>query len=115
VWILAQDTAAPNLSAFVEVNIGSKSTSSIGPFDINRSDSGRAVTMEDWSTMLRRAGLGNAETATVIQCIKNKRLRVAGVDCSGDEKRLVLVSGVENSEDLLDDGFDSPIRGAVYR
>src|SRR5436190_137827 len=37
-WILAQDTAAPNLWSFVEVDIGSKSTSSIGTSDVSHGE-----------------------------------------------------------------------------
>jgi hypothetical protein len=111
-WILTQKTASPNLSSFVEVDIGSKSTE---PPTVDHAESATEVPIEDWSTMLKRAGLGNAGTTRVVQCLKDKRIRVAGVDCAADEKSLVLVTTTGTEKDLLAAGdLESLKRGTVY-
>jgi hypothetical protein len=113
-WILAQDTAAPNLSAFVEVDIGSKSTFfSMYPQTVGVDHLGDGV-VEDWSTMLKRDGLGNAGATSVVQSLKDKRLRVAGVDSERDVKSLVLVTGTATGKDLCAEGLNSLKRGTLY-
>jgi hypothetical protein len=114
-WILTQKTASPNLSSFVEVDIGSKSTYSTEPPTVDHVELATEVPIQDWSTMLQRAGLGNAGTARVVQSLKDKRLRVAGVDCAADEKSLVLVTTTGTGKDLLAAGdLESLKRGTVY-
>lgn len=113
-WILAQNTPSPNLSSFVEVDIGSKSTySSISQYDPIQDVQESMLTVEDFATMLRRAGLGNAENSAVIQCLKDRRIRVAGVGRDENEKSLVLVTGT--GKDLQEtENLNRLRRGVIY-
>jgi hypothetical protein len=115
-WILTQRTAAPNLSQFVEVDIGSKATfSSQPPQEVSEGRSGSEV-LEDWSTMLRRAGLGDAQSKSVVQRLKNSNIRVAAVTSAGNEINLVLVTECEDNKVLKDArNLDSLRRGEVYK
>lgn len=115
-WIVTQKSAAPNLSDFVEVDIGSKSTFSLQtPPELSDGRSGSGE-LEDWSTTLRSAGLGNAESRSVIQSLKNSNIRVAAVRSSQNEINLVLVTGHEDSKGLEDArNLESPKRGEIYK
>jgi hypothetical protein len=115
-WVLAQSTAAPNSSAFAEVDINSKSTySSIDQQSIRDEENRFGTVATDFSSMLRGAGLGNAESKAIIQSLKDKILRVAGMDGPGEQKILVLVTGTGTGEDLRNmEGLETLKRGMTY-
>jgi hypothetical protein len=62
-WIIRQNTAMPNSSAFVEIDVGSKSAYPSG----NSPDD-----CSDWSQMLRQSGLGNSESKAIVQSLKGR-------------------------------------------
>lgn len=96
-WILRQKTASPNLSDFVEVDIASKATAPIEHSQVLNQEGDEMEDLEDWSTRLRRVGLGNAQTKSVVQNLKNSNIRVAGVRSVGNEINLVLVTASRHS------------------
>jgi hypothetical protein len=57
-WILLQKTATPNSSAFVEIDVGSKSAYPSGNSLDNYSE---------WSQMLRQSGLDNSESKAIVR------------------------------------------------
>jgi len=113
-WILTQKTAAPNLSEFVEVDIGSKTTVLPGLLGgPSEEETGNDVV--PWSTMLRDAGLGNAETRAVVERLKNSNIRVAAVRSNANEASLVLVTGRNDNEGLKDaENLEKLRKGQVY-
>jgi hypothetical protein len=68
-----------------------------------------------WSTMLRGAGLGNAETRAVVERLKNSNIRVAAVTLNANEANLVLVTGPSDNDGLKDaESLEKLRRGHVY-
>lgn len=113
VYLLVGSTVAPNTSAFVEVDVSSKSTHS---FKYSRAPGDHdQVEMYDFSTMLRGEALGNSESTAIIDRIRDKRLRLAAFDGPRGEKFLVIVAGTrkepswQNAQDL-----DTLRQGTTY-
>lgn len=98
-WILSQQTTSPNLSDFVEVDISAKASHSrLVQEQENNEDKDE---VEEFTSMLRRQGLGNAESSAVLQSLREKRLRVAAVDNADVGcKSLVLVTASEGDKGL---------------
>jgi hypothetical protein len=95
-WILGQRTAIPNSSSFVEVDIGSKSAYPSRVMTGSSEDGQSIHDYQDWSQMLRTAGLANSESKAIIQRIKNCKIRVVALEGDADDKFLVLVGGSVN-------------------
>lgn len=98
-WILRQKTAIPNSSSFVEVDIGSKSaypSKSIGNLleDVNTAQ----ADYQDWSHMLRTAGLGNSESKAIIQRVRDRKIRVVSLKSDANDNFLVLVTANEGHD-----------------
>ena len=93
-WILRQKTAMPNSSSFVEVDIGSKSAypSQITGGLCEDGESVRA-NYDDWSQMLRTAGLGNSESKAIIQRVKDRKIRLVALKGDNEDNFLVLLTG----------------------
>jgi len=112
-WILRQKTAAPNMSDFVEVDIGSKAAA---PIEEVLNQGRNPEELEDWQTRLKRARLGNGETRFVVKALKDSNIRVAGVRSEGNEINLVLVTARGNRSALQNATNLETLRaGQVYK
>src|SRR2546423_14670306 len=94
---LIRKTVAPNASSFLEIDVSSKSAFENPRGTLN----GEVVpnSPENLYTMLRNAGLGNAESGAILKEAQNKRVRVASLTDGEDGNRhLVLIIGTDNAE-----------------
>ena len=96
---------APNTSLFVEVDVGSKSKN---PLNVPPEN----AAVNDFSTMLRDAGIGNAESREILRRLKEKRIRLAQVNSQRHERFLVLFDITRTENDL--DDLQSPSRRTAY-
>lgn len=97
-WILRQKTAIPNSSSFVEVDIGSKSAYPSEVTGLREDGKLPQVDYQDWSKMLRTAGLGNSESRAITQMVKDRKIRVVALKGEAESNFLVLVAANEGED-----------------
>lgn len=95
-YVLRNNVVAPNTSLFVEVDVGSKSKN---PSHIPHFED---AAINDFSTMLRDAGIGNAESGEILRKLKEKRIRLSQINSERDERFLVLLDITDAGNDLDD-------------
>lgn len=74
-WVLKQKPISPNTSGFLEVDICSKSAR-LSNYGRGESEDEARRTFVDFSSMLRRGELGNAESNVIAKFLKGKKVRV---------------------------------------
>ena len=81
---------SPNTSSFGEIDVSAK-TAYAAPMERGLTEHGVPDGNSDWSSMLRDAGLGNAESRAIINVIQGQRVRVANID--GVQKLILVTAG----------------------
>ena len=104
-FMYTQQAIVPNTSAFAEVDASSKSA-------YPRSQRVRPV--RDYSTALREAGISNAQTATIVQALRNKTIRLIEMDGVLPEEKFLLLA-VTSIDSLIEmESFRSLSTGVMY-
>lgn len=114
-YILLRETVAPNTSWFAEIDTSSKAAI-FGDLEPYLSDSPISEYIKDYPSMLRNAGLANADTRAIISAIKGWRIRVVSITKSSDtsSKSLVLVASTENERWRLPQSWGQLTRNMTY-
>jgi hypothetical protein len=114
-YILLQETVAPNTSWFTEIDTSSKAAI-FGDLEPDLSDFPISEDIKDYPSMLRDAGLANANTSAIISAIKGWRIRVVSITKSSDtsSKSLVLVASTENERWRLPQSWGQLTRNMTY-
>jgi hypothetical protein len=99
--IFGNTSAIPNLSNFPEIDIASKMT--VFQYVHGISESSALVPVQDYSVMLRNSFLGNADSAAIIEVIRNQRIRVAEMEDLGTGVKFVVLVTSTNSDIWGDD------------
>jgi hypothetical protein len=108
-YMISQKTIVPNRSAFSDIDVSSKST-----YPPNGVEALRPVC--DYSSALRDAGLGNAQSSKIVKGLNEKVVRVVETDGGrpGDKLLLLAVSNTE-TECLNElEGFSGLTAGVKY-
>ena len=103
-----QKTIVPNTSSFSEIDVSSKAA--YPPSDV---DTSRPV--GDYNSVLREAGLANAESTKIIDALKRKVIRVVETDGGRPHEKVILLTLADRhgeSRELED--FDSLKTGVKY-
>jgi hypothetical protein len=112
-WVIRQKPVPPNTSGYSEVDISSKVACFLSSSH-GQSDEVRGTAIVDFSSVLQREELGNADSSRIAKAMKGKRLRVRALRNHVQNGRhivLVMVNDAVAGDDLeLVGGSDSEER-----
>lgn len=108
-YMFSQKTVVPNRSAFSDIDVTAKST-----YPPNGVEVPKPVC--DYSSALRDAGLGNAQSSKIVKGLNEKVIRVVETDGGRPGDKLILLAVANTERECLSvvEGFSGLTTGVKY-